>query len=55
MEEMVEKKTATLRKTIDLMSGREVRMMELKKAIKLLRAQIEEMGMVPVADDPIKE
>ena len=55
LEVMVDKKTATLRKTIDLMSGREVRMMEFKKAIKLLRAQIEEMGMVPVADDPIKE
>lgn len=54
MEEMVEKKTAAMQKIVDLMSGREVRMMELKKAIRLLRSQIEELGMVPVADDPIK-
>jgi hypothetical protein len=55
MDEIIAKKTATLQKTIDLMSGREVRMMELKKVIKLLRAQIEEIGMVPVADDPLKK
>jgi PAS domain S-box-containing protein len=54
LEEMVDKKTAELRKTIDLMAGREVRMSRLKKTIKLLRGQIEEMGMVPVADDPLK-
>jgi ABC-type phosphate/phosphonate transport system substrate-binding protein len=54
LEEMVERKTSDLRKTVDLMAGREVRMMELKKAIRLLRSQIEEMGMVPVADDPLK-
>ncbi len=53
-EELIKKKTSELRKTVDLMAGREMRMMGLKKAIRLLRAQIEEMGMVPVADDPIK-
>ncbi len=53
-EEIVEKKTSDLRKTINLMAGREVRMLELKKVIKLLQSQIKEMGMVPVADDPIK-
>ena len=55
LEEMVDKKTAELRKTVELVTGREVRMLGLKKAIKLLRGQIEEMGMVPAADDPIKE
>jgi len=54
LETMVDQKTAALRKTIDLMAGREVRMLGLKKTIKLLRGQIEEMGMVPVADDPLK-
>ena len=54
LEEMVEKKTAAMQKIVDLMAGREVRMMGLKKAIGLLRTQIKEMGMVPVADDPIK-
>ena len=54
LEEMVDKKTAALRKTVDLMAGREVRMLGLKKAIKLLRGQIEEMGMIPVANDPLK-
>ena len=39
----------------DLADLKGKRMMEFKKAIKLLRAQIEEMGMVPAADDTIKE
>lgn len=54
MEEMVNKKTAAMRKIVDLMAGREVRMMELKKVIRILRTQIEDIGMVPVADDPLK-
>jgi hypothetical protein len=37
------------------MAGREMRMAELKKAIKKLRAQLEEAGLTPVADDPLKE
>ena len=54
MEEIVDKKTAAMRKIVDLMAGREVRMMELKKTIRILRTQIEDLGMVPVADDPLK-
>jgi PAS domain S-box-containing protein len=53
LEERVAERTADLRKTINLMSGREVRMAELKRVIKQLRAQLEEVGLEPVADDPL--
>lgn len=55
LEEMVHDRTAQLQKTVNLMSGREIRMAGLKKAIKKLRAQLEEAGITPVADDPIGE
>ncbi|MDP8206158.1 MAG: PAS domain S-box protein, partial [Candidatus Electryonea clarkiae] len=55
LEEIVEERTHDLKKTINLMAGREVRMAELKVAIKSLRAQVEDAGMIPVADDPLKE
>ena len=55
LEQLVEERTAELRKMVNLMAGREVRMAELKDAIKKLRAQIESAGLAPVADDPIKE
>jgi len=53
LEEMVEERTAELRKTVNLMAGREVRMAELKDVIRELRAQLEETGLEPVADDPL--
>jgi hypothetical protein len=40
---------------VNLMSGREIRMAELKETIKKLRSQLEESGLTPVADDPLKE
>ncbi len=55
LEELVKERTAELQKTINLMSGREVRMAGLKKTIKKLRAQLKEAGMTPVADDPIRK
>jgi PAS domain S-box-containing protein len=55
LEEMVNKRTGELQSIIKSMAGREVRMAELKKVIKKLRAQLEESGMKPVANDPIKE
>lgn len=55
LEEMVKERTAELQKTINLLTGREVRMAELKRVIEKLRAQLEEAGMTPVADDPLKE
>ena len=53
LEEMVKDRTAELQALVDAMSGREVRMADLKDVIKLLRKQIEEAGMEPVADDPL--
>ena len=38
---------------VNLMAGREIRMAELKDVIRQLRAQLEEAGMTPVADDPL--
>ena len=55
LEEMVHDRTDQLQKTVNLMSGREIRMAGLKKTIKKLRAQLEEAGMTPVADDPISD
>ena len=55
LEEQVQNRTAELRKMVNLMAGREIRMAELKEAIRKLRAQLEESGLTPVADDPLKE
>jgi PAS domain S-box-containing protein len=53
LEEMVRERTEKLQKLINLMAGREVRMAELKKVIKALRAQLKDAGLKPVADDPL--
>ena len=55
LEEMVRERTAELRTIVKAMSGREVRMAELKETIQKLRAQLEETGLTPVADDPLKK
>jgi PAS domain S-box-containing protein len=54
LEKRVQERTAELQIVINSMSGREIRMAELKKVIKKLNAQLEEAGMTPVADDPLK-
>jgi PAS domain S-box-containing protein len=53
LEEMVEERTADLRRMVNAMAGREIRMAELKDVIRKLRAQLEEAGLEPVADDPL--
>ncbi len=53
LEELVRERTTELRKIVNLMAGREVRMAGLKDAIRKLRAQLEEAGLAPVADDPL--
>ncbi len=53
LEDLVAERTKELRTMVNAMAGREVRMAELKGVDKLLRAQIEEAGMTPVADDPL--
>jgi PAS domain S-box-containing protein len=55
LEELVEERTAELKKTINLMADRELRMAELKETIKKLRSQLESAGLSPIADDPLKE
>jgi len=53
LEELVRERTAELRRLVGAMAGREVRMAELKEVIRKLRAQLQEAGMTPVADDPL--
>jgi len=53
LEELVEERTTELRQLVDLMVGREVRMAELKDVIRQLRAQLQDAGLSPVADDPL--
>jgi CheY-like chemotaxis protein len=53
LEELVRERTAELRKIVNAMAGREVRMAELKDVIRQLRAQLEEAGLTPLADDPL--
>ena len=53
LEELVAERTVELSKLVNAMTGREVRMAELKGAIRKLRAQLEEAGLEPVADDPL--
>jgi PAS domain S-box-containing protein len=53
LEELVEERTADLRRMVNAMAGREIRMAELKDVIRKLRAQLAEAGLKPVADDPL--
>lgn len=55
LEQRVQEHTSELQTIINAMAGREVRMAELKETIRKLRAQLEEAGLTPVADDPLKE
>ena len=55
LEELVRERTTELRTTVNAMSGREIRMAELKEVIRKLRAQMESGGLTPVANDPLKE
>jgi len=53
LEAQVAERTAELRRAVDLMAGREIRMAELKEAIRTLRRQLEEAGVEPAAGDPL--
>jgi len=55
LEQAVDEKTESLRRTLKLMAGRENRMAELKDVIRQLRTQLIEAGLNPVADDPLKK
>jgi DNA-binding response OmpR family regulator len=53
LEDEVERRTHDLQIMVDAMVGREVRMADLKKVIKKLRAQLIDAEMEPIADDPL--
>ena len=53
LDKRVEKRTKELNDMVYLMSGREVRMAELKKVITALRTQLKEAGIEPAAFDPL--
>jgi len=53
LEDRVAQRTADLTMLVNAMTGREVRMAELKEVIQKLRKQITAAGMIPVADDPL--
>ncbi|MCJ7801895.1 MAG: PAS domain-containing protein, partial [Candidatus Marinimicrobia bacterium] len=53
LEKRVDERTHDLQKTINLMAGREVRMVDLKNVIKKLHTQLESAGLKPEAVDPI--
>ncbi len=52
-EEELRKHAAEQKRMVNLMAGREVRMAELKGVIRKLRAQLEEAGLEPAANDPL--
>jgi GAF domain-containing protein len=54
LEQRVNDRTVELRKLVNAMAGRELRMAELKGVIRDLRQQLLDAGMTPVADDPLK-
>lgn len=51
----VAERTAELRRMVNLMAGREIRMHELKEVIRQLHCQITEAGLTPIAVDPLQE
>ena len=53
LEKKVRERTEKLNTIIKAMSGREVRMAELKRVIKKLRKQLLDADMTPVANDPL--
>lgn len=52
LEARVADRTAELRKAVDLMAGREIRMAELKEEIRALRRQLEAAGIEPAPGHP---
>ncbi len=53
LDKRVEDRTQELNTMVELMTGREVRMSELKKVITKLREQLKEEGITPTAYDPL--
>jgi len=53
LERRVAQRTAELERLVVAMSGREVRIAELKQAVDELRQQLLDAGLTPVTDDPL--
>lgn len=53
LESRIEDRTKELTKMVELMTGREIRMVELKEVIKDLRQQLLNHGITPEAKDPL--
>jgi CheY-like chemotaxis protein len=55
LEEVVSELTAVLRRLLNAMTSRELRIAELQGVIRKLLAQLEEAGLEPAANDPLSE
>jgi PAS domain S-box-containing protein len=55
LETRINKRTQELTNMVDHMTGREIRMVELKRTIKGLRQQLRDHGIKPSAQDPLKD
>ena len=53
LERRVKERTDELQQMVNAMTGREVRMAELKDVLGRLRSQLTSAGLTPVADDPL--
>lgn len=54
LENRIDERTRELSKMVDHMTGREIRMVELKGVIKDLQKQLDDLGVKPAAQDPLK-
>lgn len=54
LETRIDERTKELTKMVDHMTGRELRMVELKKVIDELHQQLKAQGIKPAAQDPLK-
>ena len=55
LESRIAARTQELTKMVEHMTGREIRMIELKAVIKALQQQLKDHGIEPEAQDPLKE
>ncbi|GAB4531649.1 MAG: hypothetical protein Fur0018_19740 [Anaerolineales bacterium] len=53
LERRVQQRTAEQRKLLNLMARRENRIAGLKKAVQILRQQLFDARLTPLADDPL--
>ena len=54
LESQIQDRTMELQKMVDHMTGREIRMTELKDVITQLKAQLKDHDIEPAAEDPLK-